>query len=236
MNVLSPQEWEAELGQQVRSLRLGQNVDQRQLADRAGVALNAVKNLERGKGATLRSLVKVLRVLNKADWLRTLAPTVSFSPVQMPKAKAPRRRASRTKRTAMSRLYSADPAAQQETVGVLTRELARRSDISFALLYGSFLTGHGDFRDIDIAVWFDDGADRSVDLALSADLSRLVGVPVDVRVANAAPVSFLFHMLRGRLLAVRDEQLLADVMERTARQYHDQAPLVRRATRDAFVA
>ena len=96
--MLSPNEWEAELGRQVRILRLRQNIDQRQLAERAGIALNAVKHLETGKGATVRSLVKVLRALNKADWLRALAPTVSISPVQMLKAKAPRRRASTKKK------------------------------------------------------------------------------------------------------------------------------------------
>jgi transcriptional regulator with XRE-family HTH domain len=87
-------EWEAELGRQIRALRLRQNLDQQQLAERAGIALNAVKNLERGQGATLRSLIQTLRVLNRVDWLRTLAPAVSISPVQMLKAKAPRQRAS----------------------------------------------------------------------------------------------------------------------------------------------
>jgi transcriptional regulator with XRE-family HTH domain/predicted nucleotidyltransferase len=233
--VLTPKEWEAELGQQVRSLRLKQNIDQRQLAERAGVALNAVKRIETGKGATLRSLVKVLRVLNRVEWLRALTPAVSISPVQMLKTKAPRRRASR-KSAPISRVHRAEPVAQQQIMAVLSRELAMRAEVSFALVYGSFLSGHDGFRDIDIAVWLDHGADRLADVTLSADLSRLVGVPVDVRVANAAPVAFLFHMLRGRLLTVRDELLLADVMERTARQYHDQAPLLRRATRDAFAA
>jgi len=88
-------EWEVELGRQIRGLRLRQNLDQQQLADRAGIALNAVKNLEGGKGATLRSLIQVLRVLNRVDWLRALAPAVSISPVQMLKTKAPRQRASR---------------------------------------------------------------------------------------------------------------------------------------------
>jgi transcriptional regulator with XRE-family HTH domain len=88
-------EWEAELGRQIRSLRLRQNIDQQQLASQAGIALNAVKNLESGKGATLRSLVQILRVLNRVDWLRALAPPVSISPVQMLRTKAPRRRASR---------------------------------------------------------------------------------------------------------------------------------------------
>jgi transcriptional regulator with XRE-family HTH domain len=96
------EEWEVELGRQVRALRLRQNLDQQQLANQAGIALNAVKNLERGKGATLRSLIQVLRVLNRVDWLRALAPAVSISPVQMLKTKAPRQRASprpRTKKT-----------------------------------------------------------------------------------------------------------------------------------------
>lgn len=88
---------EAELGRQIRALRLRKDLDQQQLAERAGIALNAVKNIESGKGATLHSLIQTLRVLDREDWLRTLAPAVSISPVQMLKAKAPRQRASRKK-------------------------------------------------------------------------------------------------------------------------------------------
>lgn len=87
-------EWEVELGKQIRILRLRLDLDQKQVAERAGIALNAVKNLETGKGASLRSLIQVLRTLNKTDWLGTLAPTVSISPVQMLTTKAPRQRAS----------------------------------------------------------------------------------------------------------------------------------------------
>jgi transcriptional regulator with XRE-family HTH domain len=90
----SASEWELELGRQIRALRLRQNLDQQGLASRAGVALNAVKHLEGGKGATLRSLVRTLGVLGRTEWLRTLAPAVSISPVQMLKSKAPRQRAS----------------------------------------------------------------------------------------------------------------------------------------------
>ena len=92
---LTSKEWEAQLGEQLRGLRLRQNIDQRQLAKRAGVALNAVKNLESGKGATLTSLVKVLRSLGRADWLSALAPAVSISPLQALKARPARRRVSR---------------------------------------------------------------------------------------------------------------------------------------------
>ena len=92
---MTPGEWEIELGKQLRALRLRQNIDQRKLAERAGAALNAVKNLEAGKGASLTSLVKVLRTLGRADWLSTLAPAVSISPLQMLKAKHARQRVSR---------------------------------------------------------------------------------------------------------------------------------------------
>jgi transcriptional regulator with XRE-family HTH domain len=94
MAVTAVGEWEVELGRQIRSLRLRLDLDQRRLAERAGIALNAVKNLESGKGATLRSLIQVLRVLNRTEWFGTLAPAVSISPVQMLKTKTPRQRAS----------------------------------------------------------------------------------------------------------------------------------------------
>jgi transcriptional regulator with XRE-family HTH domain len=88
-------EIEVELGRQVRALRLRQDLNQQQVAERAGIALNAVKNLENGKGATLRTLTQTLRVLGRVDWLGTLAPAVSISPIQMLRTRAPRRRASR---------------------------------------------------------------------------------------------------------------------------------------------
>ena len=90
-------ELEAEFGQQLRLLRLRQNIDQRQLAGQAGVALNVVKRLEAGRGATLKSLIRVLRALGRGDWLNTLAPVVSISPLQMAKTKATRQRASSRK-------------------------------------------------------------------------------------------------------------------------------------------
>ena len=79
----TPVEHEADLGRQLRALRLRHNLTQLQVADRAGIAVNAVKNLERGRGATLRSIIGILRVLNRTDWLATLAPPVSISPVQI---------------------------------------------------------------------------------------------------------------------------------------------------------
>jgi transcriptional regulator with XRE-family HTH domain len=91
---LAPEVWEAEIGEQLRGLRLRQNLDQRELAKQAGVALNAVKNLEAGRGATLASLIRVVRALGRTEWFKALAPAVSISPLQALKNRPARRRAS----------------------------------------------------------------------------------------------------------------------------------------------
>jgi transcriptional regulator with XRE-family HTH domain len=85
----------AQLGGQLRALRLRQNLDQQALASRAGIALNAVKGLESGRGATVRSLVKVLKVLGREDWLQLLSPAVAISPLQALTRTPARQRASR---------------------------------------------------------------------------------------------------------------------------------------------
>lgn len=94
-NARTTEEVEKELGQQIRSLRLRKNLDQEGLAERAGVALSALKNLESGKGTALKTFIKVLKALERLEWLNTLAPVVSISPLQILKSKPPRQRASR---------------------------------------------------------------------------------------------------------------------------------------------
>jgi len=78
------EEWEQIIGEQVRRLRLLRNIDQRTLAQRAGIAVNAVKNLEHGKG-TLKSFIRVLKVLDRVEWLNALQPEISISPLDMVK-------------------------------------------------------------------------------------------------------------------------------------------------------
>lgn len=92
-------EWEVELGQQIRNLRLRHNLDQKSLAEQAGVGLSALKNLESGKGATVKTLIRILRALDRTGWLETLAPAVSISPLQMLKAKPARQRASKPRQS-----------------------------------------------------------------------------------------------------------------------------------------
>lgn len=87
-------QWEARLGEQVRRVRLEQGHDQQSLARLADVGLSSVKNLENGRGSTLRTLVRVLRALDAADWLDTLDPEPTVSPVELLRGQGdtPRRR------------------------------------------------------------------------------------------------------------------------------------------------
>ena len=76
-------EWESRIGDQFRALRLAAGKDQLALADAAGVSVGAIRNLERGAGSTLRTLVRVARVLGREDWLSAVAPNPSVSPIDV---------------------------------------------------------------------------------------------------------------------------------------------------------
>lgn len=117
-------------------------------------------------------------------------------------------------------------------------ELDQASEVRVAYAYGSLLESER-VHDVDIGVFLDDAFLKQqmiiVD-SLTVRLSATVGVPVDVRVLNDAPMTFLYHVLRGRLLLCRDEEFLTDMLEDVARRYLDIAPFLRDATKDAFAA
>ena len=88
----TPEEWEEVLGRQIRNLRILRNMDQQSLSEQAGVALNVIKRIESGKTSTTKSLIKILRILNRVEWLETLAPKVTVNPLQMTPQKSPRQK------------------------------------------------------------------------------------------------------------------------------------------------
>lgn len=87
-------EWELALGEQVRALRIARAHDQAQLALLAGVSLGAIKNLEQGRGSTLKTVVRVARALDRHEWLAGLAPQSTVSPIDVLRSSrvTPRRR------------------------------------------------------------------------------------------------------------------------------------------------
>lgn len=83
INSFSSDEWELLVGEQFRALRIRADLEQTELAALASISVGALKNLEGGKGSSLKTIVKVSRVLGRTDWLNALAPTVSVSPMQL---------------------------------------------------------------------------------------------------------------------------------------------------------
>lgn len=87
-------EWEGLVGEQVRNARIAKEFDQKRLSQVANVSVGAISSLERGSGSSLKTLVAVIRALDRTDWLESLAPSPSISPLQALRAKEglPRKR------------------------------------------------------------------------------------------------------------------------------------------------
>ncbi|MCI1017226.1 helix-turn-helix transcriptional regulator [Microbacterium sp. C5A9] len=74
---------EAQFGAQIRRARLLEDIDQRALADAANISPTTLMKLEKGQGSTLTTLLKVLRALGREDWLATLEPVPTVSPLAL---------------------------------------------------------------------------------------------------------------------------------------------------------
>jgi len=93
------------------------------------------------------------------------------------------------------------------------------------------------FHDVDIGIYESMGPrchNTMYVVDLTQRLAGLVPFPLDIRILNEAPVSFLYHVLKGRPIHIQDDEVLTDLMEQTVRQYLDMAPLLRQSTREAF--
>jgi predicted nucleotidyltransferase len=120
----------------------------------------------------------------------------------------------------------------------ITTYLFQRAEIVFAFLYGSFLTEKF-FRDIDVGVFVRNRGPSggfSYENKLAYDLEQEFDflLPLEIRIINAAPVTFIFQVIRGKLLFSRDEEFLTDFMEATARKYLDMDPLRRRYLKEVM--
>ena len=97
IELLSPQEICQLLGTRVRVLRLGQNLTQAELAQRAGVSLASLRRMEKAGVGALAAWVRIIQALQAHDLLAALAePTVdSIAALERQSVGEQRRRASR---------------------------------------------------------------------------------------------------------------------------------------------
>ncbi len=69
------------MGEQLRRLRLEQNISQKALAKSAGVSLSSIVNIENGKSISLATLIPLLRALNSLDLLSGFTKDPEISPI-----------------------------------------------------------------------------------------------------------------------------------------------------------
>jgi len=96
---------------------------------------------------------------------------------------------------------------RDELIRVIKTTLSKREEIVFALAYGSFLD-NSFFRDIDVGVYVDvipshDCWDYEAELAQELEDALGHRYRVEPKVINRAPLSFCYHVIRGRLLSPR---------------------------------
>jgi len=92
-NAFNVEELTQAIGENIRALRLQKNLTQQALAAQAGVSLSALRHLESGQGANLSTLIRVVRALDRHEWLQALAPQVTINPLHMTSALGTRQRA-----------------------------------------------------------------------------------------------------------------------------------------------
>lgn len=77
----------AELGKRIKKYRLSKRFTQQDIADRTGVSLFTIAQVEKGNAVSLVTIIAILRVLKLLANLDMLLPEVRVSPIEMLKLK-----------------------------------------------------------------------------------------------------------------------------------------------------
>ena len=85
------------LGKQLKQMRLNKNYTQKQLSELSGLSRSAISDLENNGNGSMKSLVQILRALEKLEILNHFISKAEISPIQVAKLKGKiRKRASGT--------------------------------------------------------------------------------------------------------------------------------------------
>jgi len=132
--------------------------------------------------------------------------------------------------------YQFSQEGKEKLIERLKDFLRGRDEVVFAYVFGSFAEEEA-FHDIDIGIYLSEicpEQSTQYGLALSQTLSSQLRIPVDARVLNFAPASFLYHVIRGKLIIERNEEVSAQIAEQTVQKYLDLKPLIYRGIKEAF--
>ncbi len=134
-------------------------------------------------------------------------------------------------------LFSISPMEKKSIIEKLPELLLAENSVLFAYLHGSF-TKEGPFRDIDLAVYFDDNIPKvemlNKELKLEADVESALGYNVDIRVLNNAPAHFSYMVMKkGLRMAIKDDKKRVAFEMRILKEYFDFLPFRQRYLREA---
>jgi transcriptional regulator with XRE-family HTH domain len=89
-DILTNTQIEAELGSRLKRRRVELGLNQTEAAERAGLARRTVSSVERGQGASLATLVAMLRALDAINELQRLLPDPGPSPIALTEGRSSR--------------------------------------------------------------------------------------------------------------------------------------------------
>jgi transcriptional regulator with XRE-family HTH domain len=93
-NSLSNFEIITEFSKRIKSYRIKKRLTQQELADRAGISLFTVAQIEKGKSMSFSTLIAIFRVFRMLENFEMLLPEMEISPIEMMKlqGKMPKRK------------------------------------------------------------------------------------------------------------------------------------------------
>ena len=120
--------------------------------------------------------------------------------------------------------HSLKPSEKEKTIEIISSHLLRlRKDITAAYLFGSFITLEV-FSDIDLAFLTLSQPERplALEFDLETELEKICNYSVDVRILNAAPLSFCQNVIReGRVIVDREPNVRSDFEGKILKLYFD---------------
>jgi len=109
-------------------------------------------------------------------------------------------------------------------IGRISSVLQQNEYILFAYIYGSFASNK-EFNDIDVGIFISDENMKSplqMELDMEGELEDKIKTPVDVRIINHAPLSFIYNVLKSGFVAVdKDISLRSDFEGLIFKKYFD---------------
>src|SRR3972149_1513144 len=85
---------------------------------------------------------------------------------------------------------------KQNLINKISRIFCTKKDIVFAYIFGSFIS-KDEFKDIDIGVYIDNIETATIlnyEMKLELESEDIIGIPVDIRIINNAPISFVYNI------------------------------------------